>query len=326
MLTPYIAELKRNSLDDGPGIRTAIFFKGCPLACVWCHNPECIAPRPELLWRKDDCLDCRDCATFCPSGAVPPDGPREVDRDKCARALLCVDGCPSGALEVVGRRWELGELVELLARDAVFYANSGGGVTLTGGEATLYMEYAGELARQLKERGIHLLLETCGQFDARALERHLLSHLDTIYFDLKLLDADAHREHCGRDNATILANLDRLLAQSRVEVLVRIPLVPEITATPGNLAAAAAFLRARGVARVALLPYNPLWPTKAAALGRPVRYPRTTWMTPAEKSAAAAPFAGFKILGLGDTIHPHNGDLGDTIPPHNLRKSVANSG
>lgn len=293
---PFIADIKRNSLDDGPGIRTAVFFKGCPLSCVWCHNPECITPRPELVWRKERCIGSGACEKFCPGGKLPPSGPKSVDRDAALREALDVEECPSGALEIIGRRRDLDDLVALLCRDRAFYDNSGGGVTLTGGEAALFVEWVGELSRRLKEAGVHVLLETCGHFDWSKAEAMLLPHVDAVYIDLKLVDPEAHLRHCGRDNRTILENLDRLLARG-ADVLVRIPLIPGITATPEALAEAAALLRHKGVQKVALLPYNPLWQSKTASLGRAARYQRESWLTPAETAAAAAAFSGFELVG-----------------------------
>lgn len=292
---PFIAEIKRNSLDDGPGIRSAVFFKGCPLSCVWCHNPECIAPRPELVWKKERCIGCRACESFCPGGAVPPSGPKPADRDAALRERLDTGECPSGALEIVGRRYSLDELVELLCRDRSFYDNSGGGVTLTGGEATLFVEWTGELARRLKERGVRVLLETCGHFEWAKFEDALLPHVDTVYVDLKLVDPADHERHCGRTNATILANLEKFLASGR-EVLCRIPLVPGITATTEALDRAASFLRAKGVKRLALLPYNPLWGSKAEALGQRPRFERDSWLTAEELERAEGAFAGFELV------------------------------
>jgi len=290
---PLVAEIKRNSLDDGPGIRAVVFFKGCPLHCVWCHNPECIEPGPELLWQAARCIGCRACAASCPEQAIGEQGPAGLDRDKCNLCGRCVDECPSGALSAIGRYYTPEALVEELVRDKRFYDNSGGGVTLSGGEPTLFAEYSGAVARMLKQRGVRICLETCGDFEPERFASQILPHLDLVLVDVKLLDAQLHKRFTGRDNGRILRNIEGLLAQSAVEVLVRVPLIPEVTATPDNLAAIAAWLRERGVGRIALLPYNPLWISKAQGLGRPPGYERKAWMSPAERDAVKNIFSGF---------------------------------
>ncbi len=136
---PLVAEIKRNSLDDGPGIRSVVFFKGCPLRCVWCHNPECIRPEAEILHREASCMGCGACAEACTSGALGPAGPAALDRDACDLCGACVEECPTGALSLVGTAYTPEALARELARDRAFYDNSGGGVTLSGGEPTLFM-------------------------------------------------------------------------------------------------------------------------------------------------------------------------------------------
>ncbi len=158
MQAPFIADVKRNSLDDGPGVRTTVFFKGCPLSCVWCHNPECIRAGPELIVRPERCIGCKDCVAACPHGAVGPGGGLEIVRDRCRLEGECVDACPGGAREIVGRRYSIEELARLLLRDEALYRNSGGGVTLSGGEPTMFMQFAGGLARVLHQRGVHVLV------------------------------------------------------------------------------------------------------------------------------------------------------------------------
>ncbi len=210
-----------------------------------------------------------------------------------------MDQCPAGALEIVGHRYGLDELVAALLRDRTFYRNSGGGVTLSGGEATLYGDYAGALAQQLQEAGTHVLLETCGHFEWERFAAQLLPHLDAVYWDLKLADPQDHERWCGRDNRLIIENLDRLIDQSneQLEVLVRIPLVPNLTCTRDNLEALAEHLRARGAERVALLPYNPMWLPKALALGRSApEQPDDRWLEPDELALAQAAFKDFTIL------------------------------
>lgn len=296
--TPFIAEIKRNSLDDGPGIRSTVFFKGCPLRCVWCHNPECIRPTPEVMFRADRCVGSRECVAACARGALGPAGPAALDRERCRASGDCATACPAAALEVVGRRWSIDELCAALLRDRGLYRSSGGGVTLSGGEPTLYCEYAGALARKLRDEGVGVLLETCGHFEWDRFAAELLPHLDTVYVDLKVVDPAGHDRFCGRDNGAILENIGRLLALGTPDVLVRIPLVPAITATDANLRAAAAFLRGCGARRVALLPYNPLWLQKAAGLGQRPFYTHHAWLRGEDKARARAAFGGFHVMGI----------------------------
>jgi pyruvate formate lyase activating enzyme len=294
---PLVAEIKRNSLDDGPGIRSVVFFKGCPLSCVWCHNPECAEAAQEIIFRQDACIGSRGCLAVCPEGAIGEAGPAGIDREKCTLCGECAEECPTGALSVIGRYYPVEELAELLLRDKPFYDNSGGGVTLSGGEPTLAMDYTAELARSLKRRGVQVLIETCGDFDWERFARKLLPHIDIVYVDMKLESEPSHERFAGRGNARIKANIERLLAEPSVEVLVRVPLIPEVTATRENLEAVADWLAQRGVGRIALMPYNPLWLAKARGLGRSLAYTRDSWMNEVEREAARAIFAGFEIEG-----------------------------
>ncbi len=265
-----ILEIKGNSLDDGPGIRTVVFFKGCPLNCAWCHNPEAKSTLEELSFDGDECIGCDTCVKVCEAGALDRHNPGYVDRDRCTLCFRCVNTCPAEALTRVGRRMSVEEIVESALRDAPFFRTSGGGVTLSGGEPTLRMEFAGELLQALKGGGIHTLVETCGLFALERFDRLIYPHTDLIYFDLKLMDEAEHRRFCGVSNESILANFSELLGRSRagaVPVLPRVPLIPGITATDHNLASIATFLRDMGADRVALLAYNPLWVVKNAKIG-----------------------------------------------------------
>ncbi len=225
------------------------------------------------------CAECRRCGPVCPHAiARPAAEPQDVAR--CRACGACVDACATGARRVAGEVWALDELTALLLRDEPFYRLSGGGVTLSGGEPTVYPQYAGELAARLGEADVHVLLETCGHFAWEDFERRLLPHLSAVYFDLKLADEEEHRRHTGRGNARIRANLERLVRAGTVEVLPRIPLVPGITDGEANLTALADLLRDLGLPRVALLPYNPLWVSKREALGLDLPYARREWMEP----------------------------------------------
>jgi pyruvate formate lyase activating enzyme len=262
---PLIADVRRNALDDGPGIRSTIFFKGCPLSCVWCQNPECISPAPELQHDRGSCIGCGECARRCPHGAARFEADeRRHDAERCRLCEVCVEGCPPGGLRRIGTALSAGELVERVLVDEVFFSSSGGGVTFSGGEPTMFLSYLTGVARLLKDRGVHLLLETCGHYPSRRFEADLLPLLDTIYFDLKLFDPGLHRQMTGMDNGRIVENLERLVRLAPEKLQVRVPLVPRLTATRENLTQIARFLLHNGQKRVVLLPYNPLWTQKAA--------------------------------------------------------------
>ncbi|MEW6368305.1 MAG: glycyl-radical enzyme activating protein [Acidobacteriota bacterium] len=267
---PLLFEIKGNSLDDGPGIRTVVFFKGCPLRCRWCHNPEGMRAGPEISYDAGKCASCDQCIALCPKKALARDNPHFVDRERCDLCGECFDQCPSGALRKVGLPLPVETVVEWVLSDRPFFDNSGGGVTLSGGEPCLYMHYVSLLAAQLHEHGIHVLLETCGWFDYERFRETVLPHLDMIYYDIKLFDSAPHREYCGVPNSLVLDNFTRLLRDAkngRPSILPRTPLVPGITDTEANLRAIAGFLRDQGVRFAALLAYNPLWPEKSRSLG-----------------------------------------------------------
>jgi pyruvate formate lyase activating enzyme len=271
-----VVEVKRNSLDDGPGIRSVVFFKGCPLRCVWCQNPEALRPAPELQVLAGRCVGCGGCVAACP-GRVAVSGEPAARCTACGR---CVEPCRAGARRLVGTAYDIDDLAALLLRDEPFYRASGGGVTLSGGEPTMASAVAGLLAARLVERGVHVLLETCGCFAWEPFARDLLPHVSTIYFDLKIADTARHHEHTGRDNELILRNLRRLAGpEIAPRLLPRVPLVPGITDGEESLAAIAGLLLELRLPRVALLPYNPLWLPKRRALGLDLPYSHDGWMT-----------------------------------------------
>jgi len=266
---PLIFDIKRHGLDDGPGIRTAVFFKGCPLNCLWCHNPESIDPGPEIAFYPSECIHCGDCAKTCPAGAIRMESAKRIDREKCDQCGKCAEVCPGRGLRRVGRFYEIDELVEIVLRDRAFYESSGGGVTLSGGEPTLFMDYASRLLQALKANGIHTAIETCGFFDCDGFKAKVMPWLDLILFDLKLMDSDLHLKYTGKHNRIILENLQRLVSERPDRVLPRIPLIPGITAEPENLRQLASFLRSIGAGRCWLLPYNALGFSKRGPLGKP---------------------------------------------------------
>ena len=184
---PLIVDVKRGSLEDGPGIRTVVFFKGCALRYVFCHNPEAQESAPELAFVRERCLECGACARACPLGAIDLGSAARVDRVKCDLCGLCVEACPAGALRMIGRFWPADELVELLLRDAAFYRHSKGGVTFSGGECTMFPGYLEVVLQRLKERQVHVVLETSGWFDYDIFAEKILPYVDLVLFDVKLV-------------------------------------------------------------------------------------------------------------------------------------------
>lgn len=196
--TPLIFDIRRFALDDGPGIRTTVFFKGCPLACAWCHNPESQNPAAEIAFRGEICIECGECREICPQGAIHQPGTTRIERQRCDACGRCAEHCPTTALRLVGEPIGVEALLEALIRDRLFYETSGGGVTFSGGEPTIHADFLADILPRLRRHGIHITLQTCGHFDSDCFRRLLLPHLDLIHYDLKLADPALHRRHTGR--------------------------------------------------------------------------------------------------------------------------------
>ena len=262
-----IYNIQRFSLHDGPGVRTTVFLKGCPLRCVWCHNPESQRIRPQLSLFDARCLRCGECLTVCECHRVA-DGVHTVDFAACGACGRCASHCAAGALEMLGQETSADEAAQEALRDLPFYETSGGGVTLSGGEPTMQAEFAAEILRQVRAGGAHTALETCGHAPWRSFER-LLPHLDMVLYDVKQMDAEKHRAYTGVDNTLILDNLRRLCSRDvRAEIVVRTPVIPGYNDQPENFAALADFLRGlERTPRVELLPYNELAGSKYPRLG-----------------------------------------------------------
>jgi len=294
-----IFDIKRDCSEDGPGIRTVIFFKGCPLSCSWCQNPEGLSPLPSLSYDPELCDPGRcggyPCVEVCQPKAltIDPGGHKiKVDRDACSRCDACFEVCRPKALEPVGQWWSVAELVEKVLVDRDYFRSTGGGVTLSGGEPTLQMGFLQYFLPELKKEEIGIGLETCGLFNLERFRKSVLPFLDFIYFDLKLIDPDASRRYTGASNETILGNFLSLHHDSAIAVIPRIPLIPDITTTESNLDGFARFLQRHGVKGCSLMPYNPLWGAKARKNGIAVKYSRSTFMTREEEERCVRCFSG----------------------------------
>lgn len=273
---PLVFDIRRFALDDGPGIRTTVFLKGCPLSCVWCHNPESISPQVEMVFYPALCIHCGICEERCPEGAARIERPGRILKERCNVCGTCVQKCPATALRIAGKHYPVQELVEELMKDRLFYDTSRGGVTFSGGEPTLHMDYLGEVTRELKKCNIHIAIQTSGVFDMREFREKLLRQIDLVFYDLKLFDANKHRQYTGMGNENILDHFVSLASDLKNRIIPRTPLIPNITATEENLLQIAEFLRSRGCSQYELLPYNPGGMDKMQTLGRPMprRLPR----------------------------------------------------
>lgn len=268
-VTGYITNIQRCSTEDGPGIRTTAFLKGCPLKCLWCHNIETIDPRPQLVWHGNRCIGDQTCVRACPEHALEltAEG-MKIDRELCKVCGTCADVCPAKAMELIGQEWRAEDLVEELARDSIFFTTSGGGVTLSGGEALHQAEFAIAVAKGLKEREIHVALDTCGYYSEKTL-RSILPYVDLVLYDLKIIDNERHQEYTGVPVERILANA-RVLAEEGVPTWIRTPIIPNHTDSPENIRAIAEFIRDNmpNVERYDLLAFNNMCIDKYALFER----------------------------------------------------------
>lgn len=232
---PLVFSITRGSLDDGEGIRSVVFIKGCPLRCTWCHNPESHLFSSELFWKSEKCLGCGRCAKACPRGLIFWEkGQLLWQSDGCDACGRCAEQCPSEALQPVGQHYSVETLTELLMEDESYYKVSNGGVTFSGGEPLGFPEFVGSVFGRLKERRISTAVETSGFFAYDQVEKFVLPYLDFVMFDLKLMSREQHYRYTGVDNQLILDNFKQIY-RAGVRLMPRTPMIPGITDTPENL-------------------------------------------------------------------------------------------
>jgi pyruvate formate lyase activating enzyme len=258
--------IQKYSLADGPGIRTTFFFKGCSLWCKWCSNPESQSMEIEVAFEGRGCIGCGKCFSNCPVMAIYLGEHISIDRKKCVRCFKCAENCPTGAMVCYGKEYTIDELIEIARKDVSFYRNSGGGVTLSGGEPLLNPEFAELLLAACKEEGFNTAIETCGAVSWSAIES--VSYLiDTFYFDLKHVDREKLEENTGADTVTILTNLKQLVRIR--EVIIRYPFIPYFNSSHKDVTSIAEWISENATqSRVELLPYHRFGEKKYESLGR----------------------------------------------------------
>ncbi len=266
-VTGLITDIKKFAIHDGPGIRTTVFLKGCPLRCLWCHNPETQSPQSDVAYISAHCIGCAKCIRACPSDALSQTE-NGIVRDylKCTACGACAEACPTEAMTVYGRKVSVEEAIAEVEKDRPFYETSGGGMTISGGEPLYQADFAVALMKVARNTGLHTCLDTCGLVPWAAFQA-ILPYTDTVLYDVKTLDNKRHREATGCENHVIIANLAALV-QAGAEVLVRTPVIPGLNATPEAIADIADFLA--GLTRppeLELLPYHELGEAKFERLG-----------------------------------------------------------
>lgn len=267
--TPYIFNIQKFSTHDGDGVRTTIFFKGCPLRCMWCHNPESQHYYKELIFHQHKCTACGRCVAKCKQGANSiVDGKIVFDRSKCTACGVCTDWCITEARELAGKEYTVDALVKEAMKDKIFYEQSGGGVTLSGGEvmASQHMDYVEEVCRRLHENGVSVFIDTSGYTDYENLKR-ILPYVDVFLYDIKVMDPEDHKKYIGVDNALILDNLKKL-SDEGAGLYIRLPIIQQVNATDEHIESVIHFLKENNIhaRQVNLLPYHDIGKGKYASL------------------------------------------------------------
>ena len=274
MKSGVVFDIRRYAIHDGPGIRTTVFFKGCPLHCWWCHNPEGESTKPELVYRESRCIGCGECSRSCQREAITPlTQSIFVNRDKCVPCGNCCRVCSSDALSVAGKKMSVREVLEEIEKDRAFYEESGGGVTFSGGEPLLQPDFLDALLIECRERDIHTTIDTCGFAQYDIIDR-IRDKVDLFLYDIKTMDNRKHRKYTGASNELILKNL-RKLAENGSSIVISFPITPSINDDDENVTRTAEFLTSLpNIQQVNLLPYHRAGIEKYKNLGKPYKLSR----------------------------------------------------
>lgn len=294
--TGIIFDVVKFSTHDGPGIRTAVFFKGCPLHCWWCHNPEGQFPVAQLVYREERCIRCFSCVEACPNHAIKIlDGTPILLRNACNLSGVCVRVCQTKAREIAGKRVKVSDVMGDVEKDNIFYDQSGGGVTFSGGEPFMQHLFLQDLLETCKEKGIHTAVETCGFVNTEALMASC-PYVDLYLYDLKVIDNETHRRFTGVSNEIILKNL-RQLSHSHDKVIVRFPIIPGVNDDDENVLRLGEFVSSLGsVKEIDVLPYHELGIEKYKRLGMMNRMPQVELLSSMRVSGIVRKLEGFGLL------------------------------
>ena len=249
-------DIQRNSFVDGPGIRTTVFFKGCNLRCAWCHNPESQSAKPQMMFYKDKCTGCGKCKSVCP-----------YHLEQCELCGKCTLYCPVDARKVCGKEHTVDEVLKEVLKDKAFYETSGGGVTFSGGECMLQIDFLAEILKKCKENGIHTAVDTAGHIPFESFEK-ILPYTDLFLYDIKIFDSQKHKQYVGVSNELILENLKKLF-ERKAKLWIRIPIIPDVNDSIEEIQKIKDFLKTIGTAeKIELLPYHAMGENKYRAIGK----------------------------------------------------------